>query len=237
MSVEMLDKAPLQTRSLSDQLCDRITQSILSGELPPGSRISEANIAKMFGISRGPMREALYRLEGRKLVERTPNAGVKVISPSPEEMLEAYAVREALEGMAARLTAGCATARLIAKLERMVERHRKQLGDEAFIAVKEGELGDLEFHFAVIEGCGNTMLAEMLTDQLYFLMRIFSIKIGGAIGLSKAAIKEHEEVLEAIRERDGDRAERIMRRHIREASDMLQRIIEGKKEFKPPAGC
>src|SRR5690348_16382159 len=101
MDVVALEKMP----TLSDQALERITELIIRGDLEPGSRVQEAVLARQLGISRGPLREAISRLEGRGLLIRVPHIGVKVANPSLEEILDLYMMREVLEGLACRLAA------------------------------------------------------------------------------------------------------------------------------------
>src|SRR5258708_4487961 len=96
-------KGPLAAESLSDKVFERLMEAIEKGELPFGSRIREASLARELGISRGPLREALRRLEGRKLVKHTPNLGVRVCDLSKSDIIEVFEMREALEGTACRL--------------------------------------------------------------------------------------------------------------------------------------
>src|SRR5690554_1580237 len=94
---------PLEVRTLADRALEMIEAAIMKGDLPPGARISEAPLAKTFGISRGPVREAIRRLEGRGLLERVPHIGARVVTISIEDLLEIFDIREALEGTACRL--------------------------------------------------------------------------------------------------------------------------------------
>lgn len=89
----------------SENLTEYLIEAIVEGQLAPGSKISEPELAKQFQVSRGPLREALMRVEGLGLIERIPHIGARVIQLSPIKLVELYAVREALEGMAARLAA------------------------------------------------------------------------------------------------------------------------------------
>ncbi|RYG95677.1 MAG: GntR family transcriptional regulator, partial [Alphaproteobacteria bacterium] len=95
---------PIIRSSLSAEAFDKVVEAITSGEFEPGQRLSEAELARNLGISRGPLREALGRLEGR-LVKRTPRIGVHVISFTREDLESLFLTREALEGMSARLAA------------------------------------------------------------------------------------------------------------------------------------
>lgn len=82
----------------SENLTEYLIEAIVEGQLAPGSKISEPELAKQFQVSRGPLREALMRVEGLGLIERIPHIGARVIQLSPTKLVELYAVREALEG-------------------------------------------------------------------------------------------------------------------------------------------
>src|SRR5688500_7075102 len=112
----------LQTVSLTTVLEREIEGLILSGELPPGDRINEIQLAKRFGTSRGPIREATRSLEGRGLVEVVRNRGVFIRRLTVEEALEIYDVRSALFGLAGRLLAGRMTDEILAELRLALKR-------------------------------------------------------------------------------------------------------------------
>src|SRR6266568_8200404 len=95
--------------TLAEQLYRKLGDAILAGDLAPGAKINEPALARHYGVSRGPLREALHRLQERKLVTRSANQGPRVVKPSAEVLAELFVVREALEGMAARLAAINAT--------------------------------------------------------------------------------------------------------------------------------
>src|SRR5690606_41911259 len=96
----------VQAQSLVDIVAERIEAAIISGQIEPGSRLSEQGLAASLGVSRGPLREAIRRPEGRKLLERTPNIGVRVAQVSLKDLNEILHVREELEGLACSLAAG-----------------------------------------------------------------------------------------------------------------------------------
>ena len=113
--------------TISERIFARIQQEIVEGKLKPGSKISEPELARAYGISRGPLREAIGRLEACSLVVRKANVGARVVSLSSEQLLEIYHVREALEGMAARLAATAMSDEEIADLARLLSGHRQQI--------------------------------------------------------------------------------------------------------------
>ena len=92
-------------RTLADRAFEWLEEAIIKGDYPPGAKLDEVALAKSFGISRGPVREAIRRLEGKKLVERMPHVGARVTALHPDELVNLLNVREALEGMACRLAA------------------------------------------------------------------------------------------------------------------------------------
>jgi DNA-binding GntR family transcriptional regulator len=122
---ELLDQK-VQAQSLVDAVTERIEAAIISGALEPGSRLSEQALAASLGVSRGPLREAIRRLEGRKLLQRTPNIGVRVAALSLKDLNEVLQVREALEGMAAALAASNMTDAEVAALQGLLDKHGQQ---------------------------------------------------------------------------------------------------------------
>src|SRR5436190_9450652 len=86
--------------TLSDNLRAQLIAAIVEGELSPGSKVNEVALAHQYGVSRGPLREALRNLEGLRLLERRPHAGARVVELGREQLDEIYLIREALEGMA-----------------------------------------------------------------------------------------------------------------------------------------
>src|SRR3977135_4124637 len=88
-------------RALADETALRLQQSILAGELSPGQKLSEQMLSLQFGVSRGPLREAIRTLEGRHLLERTPFSGVRVVQLTIDDIEQLLSMREALEGLAA----------------------------------------------------------------------------------------------------------------------------------------
>jgi DNA-binding GntR family transcriptional regulator len=92
-----------ESQTIADRLSDELITSIVKGDIPSGSKISEPDLARTYKVSRGPLREAIRRLEGLHLVARIPHVGARVVTLHSQQLVEIYQVREALEGMAARL--------------------------------------------------------------------------------------------------------------------------------------
>jgi DNA-binding GntR family transcriptional regulator len=118
--------SPIQIESLVDRIVERLERAIMNGDLAPGTKLSEQALAKRFGVSRGPLREAIRRLEGRKLIERKPNIGPQIATLSEKKLLDIFDVREALEGLACRLAAERMTDEELADLQRLIEDHGRR---------------------------------------------------------------------------------------------------------------
>jgi DNA-binding GntR family transcriptional regulator len=199
--------------TLSEQVFRSIQAAIVRGEIAPGSKISEPELARVYGISRGPLREAIHRLEGQRLLVRVPHVGARVVSLGQNELIELYEIRESLEGMACRLAAERMTQADVDELRRVLETHER---DEAFQAGRGyyQQEGDFDFHYRIIQGSGNQTLAKLLCDELYQLVRMYRIQFSSTPNRPRQAFSEHHRILDAIAERDGELAELLMRRHI-----------------------
>ena len=215
---------PEESSTIADRVIGQLRQAIVEGEFAPGSKISEPELAARLGISRGPLREAMRRLESTNLVERRPNLGARVITLSSEQLLEIYLIREALEGLAARLAAERMSAAGIADLKGLLAQHRAEIARESWQAYFQKE-GDLDFHYRIVQGSGNQRLIGILCDDLYHLARMYRCKFGMVSDRARDALKEHELILDAIAERDGELAELMMRRHIRASRRNVERRL------------
>lgn len=211
-------------RTLADKVCSQLKQEIISGELPQGAKIREEELAKKYGISRGPLREAIRRLEGMNLVDRIPHAGARVVTLTYERMADIYAVREAMEGTSARLAAERMTRDEIGALWRLLEEHEAAIeethGKEYF-----QQEGDFDFHFRIAQGSRNKWLIQHLSSELYQLMRMCRRRSSQMPDRPTTALKEHRHIVEVIAMRDGELAEILMRRHIRGAWEVLKDLL------------
>ncbi len=209
-------------RTAADRVFESLQDAIVRGEIPPGSRVGETELAVRFGTSRGPLREALRRLESRHLVERTPHVGIRIASLGYAALIEIYYVREALEGMAARLAALHMTDAEVAGLKALLAAHEQDEALKADTAYFQQE-GDLDFHYRIIQGSHNAALAEMLIGELYHRIRMYRYQVSAYANRPKKAFGEHQRIVEAIEARDGDLAEMLMRRHLSSARQNIEK--------------
>lgn len=196
---------------------DTIRAKILSGEFPPGSTLSEAELASLLGISRTPVREALQRLQEEGLATILPRRGALVRILTLPEVREILLVREALEGLGARLAATHINRATLDGLRAQWQETLDTLEGSTLQALdKEG----VQFHAAIVEASGNRTLARMLeavrgriegTRQIY-------LHSSGETALRRARLicEEHLRVLDALEAGDADRAEVAMKEHLRQ---------------------
>lgn len=222
--------------TLADRVFLRMRQAIVEGGMPPGSKISEPELSRAYGVSRGALREAIGRLEACGLVARRANIGARVVALSSEQLLEIYHVREALEGMAARLAAIHMGEAAISDLRRLLDQHREQIQQEPDQAYFQQE-GDLDFHYRIVKGSGNSRLIELLCNDLYHLVRLYRYQFGMPSRRGPQAFTEHEHLVDAIERHDGELAELLMRHHIRASRENVERLLARAEhnQGRPPA--
>lgn len=221
MSIASPGSLPEHTRTLADLVFARLQDDIVRGEILPGSKVSETELASRYGVSRGPLREAIRRLESRKLLERVVHVGTRVASLSVNDLIEIYHVREALEGMAARLAAEHMTAEEVRGLYDVLAQHEQQQDLREDVAYFQRE-GDLDFHYRIIQGSHNATLSQLLIGELYHLVRMYRYQFSTVANRPQKALNEHRRIVEAIEARDAEMAELLMRRHISSARKNIE---------------
>lgn len=215
--------------SAVDQLYGRLRGAIIQGDIKAGSKISESELARTYGVSRSTVREALGRLESAYLVVRRANAGARVVTLSLAELLEIYQVREAMEGMACRLAAENMSDEEIADLRQLLEQHLLNSELQSGRAYYQKE-GDLDFHFRLVQGSKNAKIIHLLCDELYAKVRMYRYQFGMASSRAWDAFSEHKHIVAAIADRDGEMAEMLMRRHIRASRLNIERNMHTLQE-------
>lgn len=221
MSDPVLEASPQDSRTLADRVFVQLQDDIVLGLLQPGTKLGETELAARYGVSRGPLREAIRRLESRRLLERIPHVGTRVASLKLADLIEIYRVREALEGMAARLAAEDMSDTEVSGLWDLLAQHEQQQDLQEDLAYFQHE-GDLDFHYRVIQGSHNRALIDLLIGEIYHLVRRYRYQFSMTANRPKKALSEHRQIAEAIEARDGEMAELLMRRHISRAREYLE---------------
>lgn len=211
----------IQRRSLHDEVVERLRGMIVEGALPAGQRVPERVLCERFGISRTPLREALKVLATEGLIDLLPNRGALVSRISAEGLQEAFEVMGALEALAGELAC---TRISDGDLAAIRERHERMVQ-----CYREGRLNDYfalnqAIHEALLAAADNRVLAAH-----YGRLRGQVARARFAANLSDArwreAVAEHEEMMEALEARDGDRLGRILKRHLRNKYETVLEVI------------
>ncbi len=210
----------LRQKALGEEVSETLRAAILEGHLPPGARLVEVDLAEELGVSRGPVRDALRRLEADRLVVSTLRRGSSVAVFSRQDVEEIYSLRAALEGVGARWLASWlsddAYSRLYDALETMSIRARESA---SWASLMES---DLEFHRLLAELSGHGRLYEAwkhIQPQIQFIMHTMP----DVYEDTNELIGWHENMLRALRSGDGAAAETAIRGHIQDAAERILR--------------
>jgi DNA-binding GntR family transcriptional regulator len=189
-----------------EQIKEVLLERILNGAYPPGERIVETRVAREFGVSQGPVREALRELESLRLVVSEPFVGVRVRAITPEELGEIYPVRSGLEEVAAR-TAARRFAGAVGPLQREVDAMRR-LAEAG--AIHDFVLHDVGFHRLIVERSGNRTLLDLWTSlHLEARTMITFIRYGDLHAIAES----HVPILDALRAGDPEASAAALRAH------------------------
>lgn len=207
----------------AQQLTADLEDEIVSGRLPPGTKLEEQSLADRYALSRTPVREALQELVALSLAQRQPYKGVVVAEITQERLDQLFEAMAEVEAMCGRISA-----------QRMTPTERAQLADlhremEGFVS--RGEVAAYEeanraFHEAIYEGTHNTALLEIAhaTRRRLAPFRRSQLKQGQRMAHS---FEEHAAIVKAVLERDATATERLMRRHLTSAATASLALLEG----------
>ena len=199
--------------SLADQAYEVLRDLITSGELAPGERLTERSLAGRLGVSPTPVREAISRLIHERLLVRVDGRVLQVAAPSLRRLREMSLIQAALHGVAARLAAAGASDEELAQIERV---HEQSLRDrERTRNRKEAAARRHNFHQLIVEASHNPSLIDMIATAEAFgrPLRERAQRSAGAAESIHRAVDEHQEIVAALRARDGLRAESLVREH------------------------
>jgi GntR family transcriptional regulator of vanillate catabolism len=223
----------------------RLRELILGGALPPGERLSELSVVEQLGVSRTPVRAALARLEEEGLLEAIPSGGFAVKAFAVDDIRDAMELRGTLEGLAARLAAERGVAspalnemrRLIDSIDRVIGGNQISAADfSAYVALNE------QVHARLIEFAGSAVVARQIArvTALPFASPSAFLEAQGMLPEARAILtlaqEHHRAVLEAIENREGARAEAIMREHARLARRNLQLALSNEAALQRVRG-
>lgn len=193
---------------------DGVIDLIRSGELKPGERLVQQQLAKQFGVGQGLVRESLLELTGCGLVDVVDNAGMFVGEFDQNQMTDVFEIREFLEGLAARLCCRRVSREEIQELRELVEEIYRLGSEEKF---DEASLLDRQFHQKMIQIAGNRML-NRLSDGYRVLGSVLKMSWDNEV-----VYNAHCRIIDAISDNDPDAAEQSAREHVASAKMEIER--------------
>jgi DNA-binding GntR family transcriptional regulator len=197
--------------SLRGRVFNRIREDILSGKYRRNEELKENTIAIELGVSRTPVREALRQLELEGLVSVVPNKGAHVNGITPKDIQDIYIIRSYLEGLCARWACENITNEQVEELEEIIylsEFHAKKDHHEQILEL------DNKFHEIIYEASKSKMLEHVLSDFHHYVKRVRKVTLSSMTRAIESN-QEHMVMVEAIKQRDADRAEELAKEHIR----------------------
>jgi len=205
---------------LAEVIFNSLLNQIYNGDLAAGTVLNESALAERYLVSRGPVREAIRRLQGFQLVTREPYQRARVVELTLAFVRQLFEVRMALEGMAGNLAARRMSDAELERIGAELEAFRLRTRASVDVANARDER-IFDFHESIVRGCGNDRIAETLCGDLYHLLRIYRKRSGDMPERRGHAYQEHWQILRALKARDGELAESLMRAHIGRANELL----------------
>jgi len=202
-----------KTKSLEEQVYERLEEEILSGEHKKGSSLTELSVSTRLGVSRTPVRSALHRLAEEGLIEIAPNKGAVVVGVTMDDLIDTYKIRMRLEGLASAMAAG-----------RLSDEERRSLTESVELSEFYMQKNDTEhlkeldtaFHGIIYKASGSRMLCKILSElhRNIKAYRKLSLSVPGRL---EKSIEEHREILRAILDGDAEKADMLTSLHIEKA--------------------
>ncbi|OCW59247.1 GntR family transcriptional regulator [Hoeflea olei] len=220
----MLEPSPLRTLeplnrpSVADTVFDQLNRQILSLELPPGTKMSEVEVARALGVSRQPVRDAFYRLSKLGFLSIRPQRATLVSQISESAVLQARFIRAALEAETVRMACRVLTADDHAALDRLIEQQRQAMeakDPKSFHAL------DDQFHWEICDRSGHGFAWDIIREHKAHMDRVRFLSLSFA---SRDAFEDHLKVMEAIRARDEQQAMLQMHGHLARIKTQIVRI-------------
>ncbi|MBZ4642502.1 MAG: hypothetical protein PWQ25_1479 [Deferribacteres bacterium] len=214
----------IDNTTLSEKIAETIRGYILNGTLKAGDRLTEPKLSEMLGISRTPIREALRLLEMEGFVEIFPRRGAVVSVVTDKDVDDIFVLKMKLESLAAKLAIKNLSFEDIAKLKDINDKMEKySLTRNVANLIKLNS----EFHNLFISKCNNSRLVRFLESLLRQFKRATAYSFTETGRISKV-IEEHKEIIEAFEERDADRVEKLVEKHIKNGWNFILNKVSGK---------
>ncbi|MDE6994021.1 MAG: GntR family transcriptional regulator [Lachnospiraceae bacterium] len=203
--------------SLRGRVFQKLREDILSGKYREHEELKEVAIGEELGVSRTPVREAFRQLELEGLIQIVPNRGAYVTGITAKDVKDIYMIRSLLEGLCARLAT-----------EKITKEQLEEMEENIYLADFHASKGHMDqmaeldnrFHDILYEACDSKMLEHTLRDYHQYVLRVRQ-KTLSTNTRGRASNDEHRQIMEAIKEKDADRAEQLANRHILNAYENM----------------
>ncbi|WP_370679602.1 GntR family transcriptional regulator [Comamonas sp. GB3 AK4-5] len=207
--------------TLRQQALEKLKRAIVEGQLPPGSRLVERKLCELLDVSRSIVRECLGQLEAEGWITKVPYKGPTVAVIDEDSIRQIFEMRAAIEGRVAALCAERATAEQMAALDAtLTAMHAAQASGDV-----EAQIETIEaFYEVLLEGAGNTLMADYLTSQRNRLARLRRLSLSHGSRSSKS-VEEKRHILSAIRSRDAQTAQALAEQHVWKSSESLLAVM------------
>lgn len=213
----------LERDTTAKVVAERLRVEIQHGSLAPGTRLRQNDVAKRFGVSTTPVREAFAQLQAEGLVRIDPHRGAVVFHPSVDDLLEFYEIREALESLAISHAIRSLDADVADELGRLITTMRRTEDPRAWLRLND------EFHLRLYESAGRPRLSGLI-DSLRDASAPYIHMFVASRPLSERANEEHQQILDACVQGNANAARRAIREHLRHASRDLAAFLAPREE-------
>ena len=210
---------------LRDVVFNTLRQAILRGELKPGERLMEIQLANKLGVSRTPIREAIRKLELEGLVLMIPRKGAEVAEITEKSLRDVLEVRRALEELAVELVCEKITDEQIQDLKDAAEEFKESLKDGDITRIAEA---DVKFHDVIYMATDNQKLIQLLNNLREQMYR-YRVEYLKRSDFHQQLIDEHEEIIETIESGQKDRAVQVVCQHVDNQGEAVMDTIRTKK--------
>ncbi|WP_255418686.1 GntR family transcriptional regulator [Paracoccus sp. JM45] len=218
----ILDDA--RVKSVTDQIFDVLYERVVNLTLPPGEKLSEAEVAARMGASRQPVRDAFYRLSQLGFIQIRPQRATTVSPISTEAVLQAYFIRSALEEQTMRVAATTLTPDNIAALDALIDKQEAAIKSSSYA---EFHALDDQFHRQICIDAGLEFVWTLVKDNKGHMdrARYLSLSFGAT-----SAFTEHRAIMDALRARDPEAAAQALRGHLGHIRQILDRLVIDRPE-------
>lgn len=210
--MELNDYMPLR-----DVVFKRLRDAIITGELEPGTRLMEIQLAEKMGVSRTPIREAIRKLELEGLIVMIPRKGAHVANFTAKDIEDVLEIRAALEALSTRLACNRLTNEDFAQLEVAIKEYSKAAKNQDVDGMIKY---DIEFHDIICKATGNEKLVQMFANVKEQVER-YRVAYLKNKDENVRVEKEHREILKALKERNGEKASKLTIDHIHTQCDKI----------------